>query len=166
MKDGIVEARYETIFFTEEVNDFFLCQLAELDFDILGHTKKYVKVLLPVGWFHIRIGKDCDYIMDEKQRTRIISYRKDKTSTILRRFDFTISIEEIDTQDFPKIRGKVTDGGKEIEEYEVTEEEYTELMFISAEKSVSILEQVKIMMGYIISSRYPDWTNPLAYWHD
>jgi hypothetical protein len=157
--------KFDTTFYSNSADNPFIKKLAKLGFQVVSFNQKYIRVMLPLGWTHLRISKDAEVILDDKQRDRIVINNVKKTSTLLRRFDFIINMISVDegTEKKHILIAEITDCGEVVEQYPVD----SELMSNFKEGGDDlILESFKQATAQMIEAQYPDSQNELAYWEE
>lgn len=116
-KDPISETitiRYETLLPKELTNTVDNMEIYEaLGFVIINQYKYVMRVILPIGWFHIKSKKE-EYLIDEKGRKRFIVNKKDKTMTGLDRLIYDVAYSTTEENRLDKLSIGIYLDGKEI----------------------------------------------------
>jgi hypothetical protein len=168
-KPGKLGVKYDTTIYSNNADNPFIKKLVKIGFHIISFNTKYLRVMLPVGWSHLRISKDTEVIIDEKSRVRLGIERKLKVSVLYRRYDFTIQLASTGEGDDKKysVMTQLTDAGTVTEEFSY---DYNTLQSVDislyAKNDDDIVESFKLVMAEVLNNRYPEWNDELAYWED
>jgi hypothetical protein len=160
-----ITVRYKTIIYRNDGDYTFLYKLMELGFLIESCTRKYLEVILPEGWKHFRISKEIELIVDKYGRNRLEINRKNKTSKLLRRFDYILNYfsTEKEGKKEEQLVAQITDAGRVIRTLHIDQ-----FSFVGLKKEMmseeAIIEHVNKAMEQIMNGSFPGWQDELAYW--
>jgi hypothetical protein len=168
--------RYKTVIHDSIQDDMFKQKLTNLGFRVEGFWSKYVQIVLPSGWHHLKLDKKHEIIVDPEGRKRIDI--KDNQSKLLRRFDFIITIAGVSSLDDIKMAAtfgqgqgmrqvmvvEFTDAGKIFSRRPVDSNTFARLLEEANGDQDLLMERIKEASDIIISEDYPDWKHELSYW--
>lgn len=160
-----ITVRYKTTIYRNDGDYTFLYKLMELGFSIESCTRKYLEVILPEGWHHFRLNKEIEVIVDTYGRNRLEINRKQKTSKLLRRYDYILNYfaTEKEGKKEEKLVAQITDAGHVIKTLHIDQFSFMDLKkeMMSEE---TIIDQVNKAMEEIMNDAFPNWQDELAYW--
>jgi hypothetical protein len=165
-KPETLGVKYDTTIYSNNADNDFIKKLVKIGFHVVSFNTKYLRVLLPVGWAHLRISK---VIIDDKSRIRVGVERKLKVSVLYRRYDFAIQVASTGEGEDKRYSAamQITDAGNSIEtfEYDFQTLEFAEVSKY-AHNDDMLIEALKQTMAISLDNKYPDWRDELAYWEN
>lgn len=163
--DNTYGVRYQSLLHTNYNDSEFIQILLSLGFDIVKCHTTYAKMILPVGWIHLKLDKTTEIVIDEQGRERIKVDRALRKATIIRKISYEIQI--ISTiEEFEKtiIQVVFTDQGKPFDTQVVNPIEVCKMMKHYSCTSKEVGPYVEDEAKVALNLNYPDWEDVTAYW--
>lgn len=154
---------YETGFYGNKKNPNFITTLTELGFTISKSTNSIVNAILPMDWKHIRLDKTREVIIDEFGRKRIEIDVKNKTSTLLQRFNFIFTVLRCGNN-IIGVEYAILDRESPIEQNIIREDEFEKYVETFAGNEEKAIQTISLVLQETLDEKFPGWKDPLAYW--
>lgn len=158
--------KYKTEIFINRDDPYFIGKLEELGFKIIDMKKNKLKVYLPFHWLHLIDDKKEETVVDRRGRMRLKINRKEKTTQLIRRFDFGINLITSNNDGYQNLNSLdcfITDSGgvvasvpfpkNFIKDFEKSKMDIDELLELCKQSCASLLD-----------TTVPGWLDEVNYW--
>jgi hypothetical protein len=162
----VFKSRYLTFIYKNNDDEQFIFKLISLGFDIIDIKNNMLKILLPQDWLHIKIRKDKEIITDNLGRIRLYIDCKNKKSKLLPRFAYKIENIESEKSEINQLRCQIYDSGNLLTNIIINGDDYTKYVNSNGGSSEQLFNWAEQQCLFVLSSKYPQWKNELAYWND